>query len=83
MDKESWFEAIKSSEKLTNGGAWFALHYEDGKTEKFQSKQWLDKLNEQKFYDRVIELLEEEVIMKFDKRIGNSSDFYEEKEEKK
>ena len=83
MDKESWFEAIKSSEKLTNGGAWFSLHYEDGTIEKFQSKQWINKLNEQKFYDRVMELLEEEVVMKFDKRIGDSSDFYEETKEKK
>ena len=83
MDKESWFEAIKSSEKLTNAGAWFSLHYEDGTIEKFQSRQWADKLNEQKFYDRVMELLEEEVVMKFDKRIGNSSDFYEETKEKK
>lgn len=83
MDKESWFEAIKSSEKLTVSGAWFSLHYEDGTIEKFQSRQWADKLNEQKFYDRVMELLEEEVVMKFDKRIGNSSDFYEETKEKK
>jgi recombination protein RecA len=83
MDKESWFEAIKSSEKLTNAGAWFSLHYEDGTIEKFQSRQWIDKLNEQMFCDRVMELLEEEVVMKFDKRIGDSSDFYEETKEKK
>ena len=77
MDKESWLEAIKSSDSLTNAGAWFTLHYEDGKTDKFQTKQWMDKLNDEKFYNRVIKLLEEEVVMKFDKRIGKSSDFYE------
>ena len=81
MDRESWFEAVKSSEKLTNAGAWFTLHYEDGTHDKFQSKQWLEKLEEQKFHDRVVELLEEEVVMKFDKRLGNSTDFYEDKEE--
>jgi len=80
MDRESWFEAVKSSEKLTNAGAWFTLHYEDGSTDKFQSKQWMTKLEDEKFRNRVMELLEEEVVMKFDKRIGNSSDFYEEKE---
>jgi len=80
MDKESWLEAIKSSDSLTNAGAWFTLHYEDGKTDKFQTKQWMDKLNDEKFYNRVIKLLEEEVVMKFDKRIGKSSDFYEEGE---
>ena len=37
----------------------------------------MDKLNDEKFYNRVIKLLEEEVVMKFDKRIGKSSDFYE------
>jgi len=83
MDKESWLEAIKASEKLTNAGAWFTLHYEDGTNDKFQTKQWLEKLEDEKFYNRVVELLEEEVVMKFDKRIGSSSDFYEDKEEDK
>jgi len=76
LDQESWFEAIKGSEHLQNAGAWFTLHYKDGATDKFQSKQWLDKLKDQKFHDRVIELLEEEVVMKFDKRIGNASSYY-------
>jgi len=40
-------------------------------------------LEDEKFYNRVVELLEEEVVMKFDKRIGTSSDFYEDKEEDK
>jgi len=82
MDKESWFEAIKSSDKLTNAGAWFTLHHDDGTQDKFQSKQWLEKLENEKFYNTVQKLLEEEVVMKFDKRIGDSSDFYEDKEEK-
>tara|TARA_B100001123_G_C15342782_1_gene1035715 strand:- start:3192 stop:4304 length:1113 start_codon:yes stop_codon:yes gene_type:complete len=82
MDKESWLEAIKSSEHLKNAGAWFTLHYEDGTTEKFQSKTWVKKLEEEKFYNRVIDLLEKEVVMKFDKRIGNAEDFYGDIEEK-
>mgnify|MGYP003634715094 FL=1 len=81
MDKESWLEAIKSSEHLNNAGAWFSLKYEDGTEEKFQSKTWLKKLEEEKFYNRVIELLENEVVMKFDKRLGTADDFYGEKEE--
>jgi recombination protein RecA len=76
LDKESWFEAIKTSDQLSNGGAWFTLRHKDGTTDKFQAKQWLDKLQEQKFHDRVIELLEEEVVMKFDKRVGHASTFY-------
>ena len=82
MDKESWFEAIKSSEKLINGGAWFTLHHDDGTQDKFQTKQWLKKLKDEKFYNTVLKLLEEEVVMKFDKRIGEPSDFYENKEKK-
>lgn len=81
LDQESWFEAIKGSDQLSNGGAWFTLHYKDGTMDKFQSKQWLDKLQDQKFHDRIIELLEEEVVMKFDKRIGMASDFYSEDKE--
>ena len=81
LDQESWFEAIKGSDQLSNGGAWFTLHYKDGTMDKFQSKQWLDKLQDQKFHDRIIELLEEEVVMKFDQRIGMASDFYSEDKE--
>ena len=77
MDKESWFEAIKSSEYLTNAGAWFTLRYKDGKTVKFQTKQWNEKLEDKKFYNRVIELMEHEIVLKFDKREGKAADFYD------
>ena len=82
MDKESWLEAIKSSEHLQNSGAWFTLHYADKTTEKFQTKTWVEKLNDEKFYNRVIELLEQEVVMKFDKRLGTAEEFYGEEEGK-
>jgi recombination protein RecA len=82
MDKESWFEAIKSSEHLTNAGAWFTLKYADGKVDKFQTKDWINKLDNEKFYNRVVELLEHEVVMKFDKRLGTADEFYGEKEDK-
>ena len=82
MDKESWLEAIKSSESLSNAGAWFSLHYEDGSVEKFQSKNWAKKLEEKKFYNRVMRLLEEEVVMKFDQRLGSADEFYGEGEDK-
>jgi|TARA_R110001583_G_scaffold26294_5_gene94739 recombination protein RecA len=77
MDKESWLEAIKSSEHINNAGAWFSLKYEDGTEEKFQSKSWLKKLEDEKFYNRVIKLLEDEVVMKFDKRLGTADEFYD------
>lgn len=77
MDKESWLEAIKSSEHLTNAGAWFTLHHKDGKTVKFQTKQWNENLEDKKFYNRVIELMEQEIVLKFDKREGKAADFYD------
>ena len=77
MDKESWLEAIKSSEHLTNAGAWFTLHYDDKTSEKFQAKNWPEKLEDEKFYNRVVELMEQEIVLKFDKREGKAADFYD------
>jgi hypothetical protein len=81
QDEESWFEAIKSSEHLTNAGAWFSLHYEDGKVEKFQKATWLDKLQDEKFRKRVLQLMDEEVILKFESKTGKADDFYALEEE--
>ena len=81
QDRESWLEAVKGSEHLTSGGAWYTLTYKDGTTEKFQSAQWLTKLENQKFYDRILELMDEEIILRFDSREGNASDYYELTEE--
>ena len=77
QDEESWFEAIKGSDHLTNSGAWFTLKHDDGTEVKFQKKQWTDKLQDDKFRARVLELIDEEVILKFDRREGNAEDFYE------
>jgi len=82
MDKESWLEALKASEYLTNSGAWFTLHFDDKTSEKFQSKTWPDKLDDEKFYNRVVELMEQEVVMKFDKRLGSAEEFYGTAEDK-
>ena len=80
-DEESWFEAIKSSEHLTNAGAWFSLHFEDGKVEKFQKATWLDKLQDKKFHERVLQIMDEEVILKFENKTGKADDFYALEEE--
>ena len=77
QDEESWFEAIKSSDHLTNAGAWFTLKHDDGTEVKFQKKQFIDKLQDDKFRARVLELIDEEVILKFDRREGSAEDFYE------
>jgi recombination protein RecA len=77
QDEESWLEAIKGSDAVESRGAWYALIYEDGTEEKFQTAHWIEKLQQPKFRDRVLKIIEEEVIMKFETREGDASSFYE------
>jgi recombination protein RecA len=76
QDEESWFDAIAGSEALKRSGAWYELCFEDGTSEKFQSKQWLDKLKDVKFRERVLSVIDEEVVMKFENRTGDASHYY-------
>lgn len=78
QDEESWLEAIKSSDHLRQAGAWYELVHKDGSTDKFQASKWTQKLSDEAFKARVLEIMDEEIIMKFDDRLGNASDFYEE-----
>ena len=77
QDDESLFEAVKGSDNILQSGAWFTLVYSDGSTEKFQAAKWVEKMESDKFRERVYQIIDEEVIMKFDKREGNAQDFYE------
>ncbi len=80
QDKESWFDAIQVSENLLQSGAWFALVHEDGTEEKFQRKGWLAKLSDEKFCNRVLQIMDEDVIKRFSERTGKASDFYDTEE---
>ena len=77
QDEESWFDAIQISERLEQSGAWFSLVHNDGSKEKFQRKQWVTKLQDEKFRESVLTIMDEDVIMKFSNREGNASDFYD------
>ncbi len=77
QDQESWLEAIKGADNLKQAGAWFALVYKDGTEEKFQSAHWVSKLQDEKFRNRVFEIMDEQIIRKFDIREGNAEDFYD------
>ena len=77
QDRESWLEAIKISDNLKQAGAWYSLVYPDGTEEKFQSAHGLDKLEDDKFRNRVFEIMDEEIIKKFDNREGDAGDFYD------
>jgi recombination protein RecA len=77
QDEESWFNAVKSSKHLEQSGAWYSLVYEDGSKEKFQGAHWSEKLQDAKFRDRVLQLMEEEVILKFESREGDPKAYYD------
>jgi recombination protein RecA len=79
LDDESLFTAIQNSPELTVG-AWNTLKHADGTSEKFRSADWSIKMKEPKFRQRVFELLDEEVIRKFDRREGPASQFYDKDE---
>jgi hypothetical protein len=77
QNEESIFEAIRGSERLKNSGAWYTLAHTDGTEEKFQSKMWLEKMQDEKFAASVMEIFENEVVLKFAERQGDASEFYD------
>ena len=77
-DEESWFDAIKGSSSLTSAGAWYTLKTEDGYEKKFQPSKWTEIItDDQEFREKVIAIMDEEIIQKFDKRQGSAAKFYE------
>jgi len=82
QDDESLFDAIKGSDNIIQSGAWYTMIFEDGSTEKFQATKWVEKMQDDKFRKRVYQIIDEEVIYKFDNRQGKAEDFYDLEEEK-
>ena len=80
QDEESWFEAIKSSKHLASSGAWYTLTHADGSEEKFQPSKWPEKMKEEKFKNRILGIMDEEVILKFDRREVDAAQFYNSEE---
>ena len=77
QDDESLFDAVKGSDNIIQAGAWYTMVFEDGSTEKFQASKWVEKMQDDKFRKRVYQIIDEEVIYKFDNRLGKAEDFYE------
>lgn len=77
QDDESLFDAVKGSDTILQSGAWYTMVFEDGSTEKFQAAKWVDKMQNEKFRQRVHQIMDEEVIMKFEKREGKAEDYYD------
>ena len=82
QDDVSLFDAIAGSSSLVRTGAWYTLLDSSGEPlgTKFQATKWTERMTDQDFRARVYEIMDEEVIYKFDNREGNASDFYEEDE---
>tara|TARA_Y100000310_G_scaffold234485_1_gene237465 strand:+ start:896 stop:2050 length:1155 start_codon:yes stop_codon:yes gene_type:complete len=76
-DQESWLEAIKVSDQLRLSKAWNCLTFADGTEIKFQKNQWLEMLENPKFKQRVLDIMDTEIIRKFDDRTGDASNFYD------
>ena len=68
QDEESWLEALRlsGSSRFRVGGGWYYLTDSKGKEHKFRSSSWLQKLKDQKFRLLVFEIMDEEIIKKFD-----------------
>jgi len=77
QDDESLFDAVKGSDNIIQSGAWYTMVFEDGSTEKFLSSKWVEKMQNDKFRQRVYQIMDEEVIRKFETRQGNADDFYD------
>lgn len=68
QDEESWLEALRlsQSDRFRVGGGWYYLTDSTGKEHKFRSSAWLDKLKDKKFKTMVFEIMDDEIIKKFD-----------------
>jgi recombination protein RecA len=70
MDEESWLEVIKKSSYYKNAGGWCVLNH-GGKEHKFRSADWKEKLRDDKFKKMIIEILDDELIHKFESTGSN------------
>ena len=66
-DEESWLTALRmSSSPRFKSGAWNTLTTKEGKQFKFQASTWLQKLKDPEFKQAVFDIMDEEIIMKYD-----------------
>ena len=80
-DEESWFDAVKKSKHMKIAGSWYTLQMPNGYTKKFQPSRW-NKIIEgdEEFRKNILDLIDIEVVQKFDKREGEANSFYENEE---
>jgi len=67
QDEESWLEALRASgSNRFKAGAWNKIYDRDGKEYKFQRSQWTTKLKDDEFRSIVFDIMDEEIIKKFE-----------------
>ena len=68
QDEESWLDAIKASgtDRYRVGGGWCYLKDSKGNETKFRSSNWTKKLQDSSFKQMVFDIMDEEIIKKFD-----------------
>lgn len=77
-DEESWFDAVKASKHMKSAGSWYTLTMPNGYTKKFQPSRWTKLIeSDEEFKKNIIELIDIEVVQKFDKREENANKFYD------
>jgi len=77
QDEESWFDAVKDAPQMTVAGSWYTLTMGDY-VKKFQPSKWTKLVKEdQEFRQKIIELIDVQIIQKFVKREGSAANFYD------
>ena len=67
QDEESWLEALRASgSDRFKASAWNKIYDAKGKEFKFQKSQWITKLQEPEFRSVVLDIMDEEIIRKFE-----------------
>tara|TARA_E500000331_G_scaffold287409_1_gene282517 strand:- start:47 stop:1153 length:1107 start_codon:yes stop_codon:yes gene_type:complete len=67
QDEESWLEALRASgSERFKPGAWNKIYDRDGKEYKFQRSQWIKKLQDPEFRSVVFDIMDDEIIRKFE-----------------
>jgi len=67
QDEESWLEALRASgSDRFKAGAWNKIYDRDGKEYKFQRSQWIKKLQDPEFRSVVLDIMDDEIIRKFE-----------------
>lgn len=74
-DDEAMLEIISKSERVVVSGKW-TIQMLDGTERKFRSANFTEELKDELFKKTVLSIVEEELITKFDKQIGNASNYY-------